>query len=211
MTTEAQIPLNIGQKTTVPDTRPPASRVLQRPQFYKLPNGARVREGVRPQFVKLEELNVLELLPLLQDRLAHDDMEHTENPRRALNSNRAVDPLENQISRPELGRIVPGLVDPSVRAIGVVDEYGRKMLEPSGAPQEMPAIPGVAGSGQEGLKKRLDAQRHGMGGQSSNMLNQLKQLMGHGQPGQPPQQGAPQQPATQVPLKQQGNLRQWRV
>jgi len=208
---QSRIPLNIEQKTTAADTRAPRSVGLQRPQFYRLPDGAHVRQAVPPKYGRIEEINILELLPLLQDQLVHEDAEHLGNPRRALNSNRAVDPLENQISKPELGRIVPGLVDPTVRAIGVVDEYGRKMLEPSGAPQEMPSIPGVPGSGQEGLQKRLDAKRHGMGEHSGNILNQLKQMMGQGGQQQQQQQGAPQQPPTQVPLKQQGNLRQWRV
>ena len=144
------------------------------------------------------------MLPRVQDRLGKHVGDDWANPHRSLDNQRTINPLENKISRPELGRIVPGLLDPNVRVVGILDEYGRQLLKPSDQPTEMPSIPGVKGSG--GLKERMAiAQKkhqglgQGVGGQ--HMMDKLQQLMGvHAS-----------QQTTQVPLKQQGNLRNWRM
>ena len=168
--------LLVNQQTTEPFTKTPSSRVEQQ-YVQRLPNGAKVRVGETPHF---------------------------DDPMRPANNNMGIDPLENRYATPELGRIVPGILDPNVQILRIVDEKGRPMLHPSAAPSHMPAIPGVKGSGAQGLQQRLDAARHKIGGDmNSDILRKLQHLVGQG--------GGPDKSAPQVPLKQQGNLRQWRV
>ena len=81
------------------------------------------------------------------------------------------------------------------------------MLQPTDTPSEMPAIPGVPGSGLVGLKQRLDAQKHGYQSGSSGLVEKMKAMLG----GMQQQQSINAPVPKQVEMKTIGNERRWRV
>ena len=197
MSTET-VPLNLGNEPKT--SAPPRSKIPERASYVTLSDGMQVRQSrLPPNFGHFEQGIIL---PALSKYDLNDYLRTpaSRDPYKALNSNISENPLQNRLSQPMMGRIVPGEVDPRIVSAGTFDEFGRRTLKVAAQPVEMPKIPGVPGSGIEGLKERQLAQKHqgmGDGNTNVNVLQQLKQLVSAASP--------------QVPLKEQGNVRSWRV